>query len=99
MLTTREITHHVYTHSEISNSYIFVGAVTHAIPKDDPLDDEVNMHWMIISNEVLRHVDAQSEVVPYITECKCIDHYISTSAVTMNNINELIYRFNTFEDK
>ena len=73
MTTTREIAHPVYTYNEISGSYILLGTATHVIPKDYPLDDEVNVHWMSVCNETLRYFDAQNEVEPYTAECKYID--------------------------
>lgn len=68
MTTARYKAHPAYTHDKISGSYIFLGSVTHAVPKDDPLDDKVNRHWMPISNESVRYTDVYSDIVPYISE-------------------------------
>jgi len=73
MTTARDIGHPTYQHGKISGSYIFLVAVTHIVPKDDHLDDKVNVHWINISYEIVRYVDAQSEIVPYTAECEHID--------------------------
>ena len=90
MTTARDIGHPAYQHGKISGSYIFLGAVTHIVPKDDQLDDEVNVHWMTISYEKVRYVDDQSEIVPYTAECEYTDRYVATGPVKMDKIRILI---------
>ena len=92
MTTARDIAHPAYTHGEISGSYIFLGAVTHIVPKDDQLDDEVNVHWMTISNKAVRYVDVQSEIVPYTAECEHTDRYVATGPVKVEKIKIVIRR-------
>jgi len=92
MTTARDIAHPAYTHGEISGSYIFLGAVTHIVPKDDQLDDEVNVHWMTISNKAVRYVDVQSEIVSYTVECEHEDRYVATGPVKMEKIKIVIRR-------
>ena len=89
MTTARDIVHPAYIHGEISGQSFFVGAVTHIIPKDNQLDDEVNVHWMIISYEPVRYIDAQSEIVSYTAECEHTDRYVATGPVQMDKIRIL----------
>ena len=92
MTTARNIGHPTYQHGKISGSHIFLGVVTHIVTKDDQLDDEVNVHWMIISNETVRYVDAQSDIVPYTAECEHTDCYVATGPVKIDKIRILIRR-------
>ena len=64
MSTTIEITHHAYTQDHTSGSYLY-GVVTHIIPKEDPLDDEINTHWMTILNENIKCVVVRSTLLPF----------------------------------
>lgn len=70
----------------MSNSCIFLGAVTHIIPKDDQMDNKMIVHWMTISNETVRYIDTQSDIIPYTAECEHTDCYVAAGPVKMDKI-------------
>ena len=90
--TAKEIGHPAYKNGDISGSYLFFGCVTHIVTKDDPHDDEVNVHWMTIHNEKIRYVDAQSTIEPYTTESKYTDRYVSIEPLKMPLLKVLLRR-------